>query len=136
MNEHVAHVQDNTHATRAHLLRLGVSPNAGPDGTLTIATSSFGMVLRRLLFDCRQPSHHIAAYLHALYMNEFPPTSISDEITSCIGVAGAQQLERTFRFSLGEIRLCVVPGCDEWALMSFLIEFLSQSMGVQASARD
>jgi hypothetical protein len=118
----------NTHATRAHLMRLGFVGDAFTEGMVAIASAAFGMMIGRLALDCRQSRHHINEYIQALTAHEFQPSSISDDIVARIGLASAQQLERLGRFAIGEVRACSIPGSDEWALISALADFLIASM--------
>jgi hypothetical protein len=120
-------VHRNTHATRAHLMRLGVCHLAFVEGRIASAMTIFGMVVDRLTH-CRLPPQLRTAYVHALHINAFPAVSISDEIVAHIGVLGAQQLDRMGRFALGEIRECLLPDSDLWPILAFLMEFMRSAI--------
>lgn len=135
LQEHVSDVHDNTHATRAHLVRLGITEVAFREGRVPVATTAFGMVVGRLAMHCHLPAAAFREYVHALYMDQFPSTSISDEVVAHIGIAAAQQLERFGRFAIGELRSCMSADTDPWPALSFLMEFLcSAALGMRRSA--
>lgn len=128
LEDHVSEVHANTHTTRAHLMRLGVTHAAFLEGRVTVALSPFGMLFGRLAMDCHLSYQATTDYVRSLHSESFPPASISDEVVAHIGVSAAQQLERLGRFALGEIRRCVEPDSDEWAVLSFLMTFLRATM--------
>lgn len=128
VDAHVRNVHDNTHATRAHMTRLGVEQCAFTDGRITVALMTFGAMLGRLVMDCHQSRHEVEQYLHCLKMDTFWGTALSDGIVQHLGIEGAQQLERLAGFALREVRSCLRPDCDEWAFLSFLITFIAGTL--------
>jgi len=82
------------------------------------------MMFRRLALDCQLSMQQTTEYVHSLHTESFPPASISDELVARIGISAAHQLERLGRFALAEVRECVEPGGDEWAIFSFLMTFI------------